>query len=166
MDKFQNKYRIPSARATWWNYANNGCYFVTICTAHRETHFGTINNGKMHLSPIGQIAQEFWLSIPAHNSIIDLGTFVVMPNHIHGIIHINAIDAVANPSRKWTSGSLGVIINQFKRICTLKSQNINNQFDWQTRFHDRIIRNDAEYTRIENYINTNIENWEKDDFFM
>jgi len=66
-DKFQDKYRIQSARAQWWDYAWNAPYFVTICTAHREHYFGEIHSdhqNTMQLSEIGQLAEKFWRSIP------------------------------------------------------------------------------------------------------
>jgi putative transposase len=86
MDKYQNKYRIASARAQWWDYGWNGAYFITICTRNREHYFGEIENGKMVLSPMGIIADILWHEIPNHASFVELGDFVVMPNHIHGIL--------------------------------------------------------------------------------
>lgn len=89
MEKFQNKYRIPSARLKNWDYAANGAYFITICTGKRKHYFGNIENGIMHLSGIGEIAEKYWLEIPNHFPFIELGNFVVMPNHVHGILIIN-----------------------------------------------------------------------------
>lgn len=60
MEKFQNKYRIGSARAQWWDYGWNGAYFITICTADKEHFFGEIKNGKMILSQTGVIADILW----------------------------------------------------------------------------------------------------------
>ncbi|MDR0692127.1 MAG: hypothetical protein LBF69_03720 [Prevotellaceae bacterium] len=88
-DKFRNKYRIPSARAQWWDYGNNAAYFITICTAHRGNYFGKIMNDKMILSEIGEIANDCWAEIPQHFSFVDLGIYIVMPNHLHGIVIIN-----------------------------------------------------------------------------
>ena len=88
-NKFQNKYRIPSARLQTWDYANNGTYFITICTQNRHHFFGTIQNQEMQLSEIGKLAVQFWLEIPNHFPFIELGNFVVMPNHVHGILIIN-----------------------------------------------------------------------------
>ena len=88
-NKFQNKYRIPSARLQTWDYANNGNYFITICTQNRHHFFGTIQNQEMQLSEIGKLAVQFWLEIPNHFPFIELGNFVVMPNHVHGILIIN-----------------------------------------------------------------------------
>ncbi len=89
-NKFQNKYRIPSARWKEWNYGDEGAYFVTICTKHREHYFGEIKNGQMQLSEIGKIAHDEWLKSmdirPDMN--LDMECFVIMPNHIHGIVVI------------------------------------------------------------------------------
>ena len=91
-EKFQNKYRIASIRAQWWDYGWNGAYFITICTQNRAHYFGEIENGKMILSHAGVIAQILWNEIPKHHQHIELGAFVVMPNHIHGIIIIDKPD--------------------------------------------------------------------------
>jgi REP element-mobilizing transposase RayT len=86
MDKYKNKYRIPSARATWWDYGWAGAYFITICTQNREHYFGEIHSGTMHLSHLGVLADVLWHEIPNHSKNVTLGEFVVMPNHIHGIL--------------------------------------------------------------------------------
>ena len=90
-NKFQNKYRIPSTRLQTWDYGTNGAYFITICAQNREHFFGTIQNGSMQLSEIGKLAEQYWMEIPNHFSFIELGNFVVMPNHVHGILIINNI---------------------------------------------------------------------------
>lgn len=91
-EKFQNKYRIPSARASWWNYGLNAAYFITICTENRVHYFGNVINGEMQLSAIGEIAHQCWHEIPQHFPFVILGEFVAMPNHIHGIIIIDKSD--------------------------------------------------------------------------
>jgi putative transposase len=88
-DKFQGKYRIPSARLPHWDYANDGAYFITICTDNKIHHFGECKNGKMKLSTAGAIVQGFWFEIPKHFAHVILGEFTVMPNHIHGIVMID-----------------------------------------------------------------------------
>jgi putative transposase len=92
--KFQNKYRSESARAQWWDYGWNGAYFITVCTKNREHFFGEIRDGKMELLPLGVIANILWHEIPNHASFVELGDFVVMPNHIHGILIIDKPDRV------------------------------------------------------------------------
>lgn len=89
MEKFNQKYRIESARAPWWDYGRAGAYFITICTKNREHYFGEINDGKMILSPTGVIADLLWHEIPYHSQNVELDEFVVMPNHIHGILILN-----------------------------------------------------------------------------
>jgi putative transposase len=88
-DKFKGKYRKPSTRWVAWDYGSNAAYFVTICTADRECDFGTITNGKIFLTPLGRSALDCWNEIPTHFPFVDLGEFVVMPNHVHGIVIIN-----------------------------------------------------------------------------
>ncbi len=197
MDKFQHKYRIPSARLQNWDYGSNASYFVTICTHNRVNYFGHTNNHKMVLSETGNIAQQYWLAIPTHFAFIELGAFVIMPNHVHGILIFNnpensqtsghensgmnvsnAIDGglvetpklgvstrqTAAASEKWKPGTLGVIINQYKRVVTINARKINSDFAWQSRFHDHIIRNNQSFQRISNYIRNNPANWENDQF--
>ena len=181
-DKFQGKYRIKSARLQNWDYSNNGLYFVTICTANRELYFGDIVNGEMQLSEIGRLANKYWKEIPNHFPFVELDEFVIMPNHVHGIIIINkpndggyndkrnvgtpnlGVSTTTMASEKWNPGSLGVIINQYKRICTINARKIHTNFAWQSRFHDHIIRNDESLQRIRDYIINNTLRWRDDKF--
>ena len=92
-DKFQNKYRIPWARAGWHNY-NGGTYFVTICTHAREHYFGEIQydeNGeaKMFLSEIGKFAEKQFRNVKNHYPYADIPLWVIMPDHIHAIVNID-----------------------------------------------------------------------------
>lgn len=86
MGKYQNKYRVESARAQWWDYGWNGAYFITICTQNREHFFGKIAETRFIGSEIGQLAEQFWHEIPNQFPYAKLGDFVVMPDHIHGIL--------------------------------------------------------------------------------
>ena len=186
MDKFQNKYRIPSARAAWWNYENNAAYFITICTAHREHFFGEIVGNKMNLSMVGVIADVLWHETKNHSDFMKSGAFVVMPNHIHAIVIIDKPDPPTNTlppivetlhatslqqKNEFMSTispkphSLSTIIRSYKSAVTKHAHRMRIDFAWQTRFHDHIIRDREEYQRIENYITTNPERWEDDIFF-
>jgi putative transposase len=89
MERLRNKYRVASARLQHWDYRWSGAYFITLCTYNREPYFGEILNGKMQMSHVGIIADILWHQIPHHAQNVELGAFVVMPNHIHGIIIIN-----------------------------------------------------------------------------
>ncbi len=188
VEKFQNKYRIASARLQSWDYGSNGLYFVSICTKDREHYFGEIIDGKMQLSEIGKNAQKYWCEIPEHFPFVILDEFVVMPNHLHGIVVINKTNdgnngnqsvAVETPNldvstdtdnncrtaaatKKWKSGTLGVIINQYKRIVCIESREIDADFAWQSRFHDHIIRNNLSDQNIRNYIINNPKKWQEE----
>lgn len=87
-DKFQNKYRIPSARAKWHDY-NGGEYFITICTAGREHYFGVIRDGIMILNVLGEFVSENIRNVSTKNPNTEIPLFVVMPNHIHLIVCID-----------------------------------------------------------------------------
>ena len=88
MTFFKNKYRIESARLEHWNYANAGIYFVTICTPNMIPYFGKIIDEKVILNKIGNIAKQCWEEIPNHSPYVKLDEYIIMPNHVHGIIGI------------------------------------------------------------------------------
>jgi putative transposase len=87
-DKFKNRYRITSARLSSWDYSSNSSYFITICTKNREHYFGKVIDAKMKLSEMGLFANNCWNNIPNHFPHFYLDAFIVMPNHIHGIVMI------------------------------------------------------------------------------
>jgi REP element-mobilizing transposase RayT len=108
MKKFQNKYRIPSARLQNWDYGANGAYFITICTDKMECLFGDVVSNAdvetrliaslqdtidekcaMQLNELGKIAHDIWEEIPNKFPFVKLGNFIIMPNHMHGILIIN-----------------------------------------------------------------------------
>ncbi len=88
-EKFKNKYRIPSARLKNWDYGTNGAYFITICTQNRDHFFGEIVETQFIASEIGTLAEKYWMEITQHFPYVELGNFVVMPNHVHGILIID-----------------------------------------------------------------------------
>jgi REP element-mobilizing transposase RayT len=155
---YQNKYRIESARHPNWNYSANGWYFITICTHDRQHFFGTIQNGTMQLSSIGQIVAEEWQKTAMIRPYVVLDEWVVMPNHFHAIVGIQ------NTGRLQPK-SLGSIVGQFKSICTKRIWATGYpKFAWQPRFHDHIIRNPIAFDRICHYIQTNPKRWKTDKF--
>ena len=85
-EKFLGRYRVKSARAQWWNYSWDGSYFVTVCTRNKTCFFGHIEDNHVLLSELGKIALAQWLEIPLKFPYTRLGEFVIMPNHVHGII--------------------------------------------------------------------------------
>ena len=98
MSKYLNKYRNESFRAQWWDYSNEGSYFITICTANRELILGDIYNKEMHLSPIGEIVFEEWNKSFEIRAELFCDIFVIMPNHIHAILRIEKSCRDGQPS--------------------------------------------------------------------
>lgn len=168
---YQGRYRIPSTRLRAWDYTNPGLYFITICTHNKYPWFGHVKNGFMCLSSIGVIAYEYWLHIPDHFPHVTLDRFVVMPDHMHGIIRIHKSKPVEtceshvstneNHIPRPKPGSLGSIINQYKTVCTKKIRLTHPNFTWQPRYHDHVIRDDDALVRIRKYITDNPANWHK-----
>ncbi len=193
--KYQNKYRIASARLPSWDYSNNAAYFITICTANREHYFGQIINGQPQLSEQGNMAHHCWSQIPNHFPFVFLDESVVMPNHIHGIIVIDkpgnndgsvgVVETLHATSLQEPGiqppppqikneqmvnispkpGSIPAIIRSFKSAVTKYCNENNLRFGWQPRFYDHIIRDNDAYQRIRNYIINNPANWKDDKFF-
>lgn len=180
-DKFQNKYRISSARLPQWDYGWSGAYFVTVCTLNREHYFGEITNDIMNLSPIGVIADILWHEITNHNDNVELGAFVVMPNHIHGILvlggkNVPVMDNVTVETRHALSlqspaqkrfrnqgkNTVSSIVGGYKSAVTKHARRLGYRFAWQSRFHDHVIRDEQSYQRINDYIITNPQKWDDD----
>lgn len=156
-----------------YDYSQNGMYFVTICTKDREELFGKVGNGEMILNDVGKIVNEIWTQIPMHCSGVHLDEFIVMPNHIHGILEIinrnvgNAHVRSGNMSR--SKMLLSKAIHGFKSSVTRRI--FGNQeriyafptkFAWQKSFYDHIIRNEMSLNKIREYIHKNPQNWERD----
>lgn len=171
---------MKSIRLPNRNYAANGYYFVTICTHQKHCYFGNIVNNKIQLSPIGETANKFWLEIPQHSQYTYLDEYIIMPNHIHGIIVIDnpnnlcrnvacnvptIDDDIAKIMSELSpkSGSLSTIIRSYKAAVTRWcNQNNYNNFKWQPRFYEHIIRNDGSLDIIREYIMNNPLKWSAD----
>ncbi len=131
----------------WW-------YYITINTKSHIEWFGEIKNGKMILNSLGKIVSKFWENIPNHFPTVELDYSQIMPNHIHGIIIINKIVETRHASSlRNKSITLSNIIGSFKSVVTKGAhENGLNNFSWQPRFYDRIIRNERELYNIRKYI--------------
>lgn len=196
--KLSKQYRLPG-----YDYSRVGAYFITICTKDRACYFGEIVDAKMELSEIGRIAETFWLEIPDRFKNIKLDAWVIMPNHVHGILMIeedggdigcegdfsggnivcgknvcrDAPRRVPTPMGVPTSGdvvtpqlgirplpknSISSIINHFKGNVKRHCNKNDIAFAWQSRFHDRIIRNERALNVIRRYIVNNPARWARD----
>ena len=199
MEKYKDKYRIPTNRLQGYDYGSNGCYYVTICTKNRNHYFGNIVNHEMQLSEAGAIAENIWLDIPNHFSFVILDQYVIMPNHIHGILIFNkndddcrgdgrdainrvftvvvadcrdAINRVSTPKTGGITGvhnpmlhaNLGRVMRWFKGRVSFECRSFVD-FAWQERFYDRIIRDSNGLDNVRNYIFTNPQKWNDDEYY-
>lgn len=195
-DNYKGKYRIPSNRLQSFDYGSNAAYFVTICTHGKVNYLGEIPETQsiasnetqnlaslrdgafpqslVQLSEIGKIAYQYWLDIPQHFLFVILDEFVVMPNHIHGILIFNKAEPVetqdfASQTNEQQnkfgpqSRNLGSVIRGYK--AAVKKYATLNDLDmyWQERYHDRVIRTEKEHQNIAQYIYNNPLNWQLDE---
>jgi REP element-mobilizing transposase RayT len=166
-----------STRLTGFDYSQPGAYFVTICCKDRQCLLGSISGGKVELTAIGQIAREVWNSLPDRFPPLVLDAFVIMPNHVHGVLGIRAVPgivgagltppAVAAPLSipEAPKPSLPAIIGAFKSISTI---NVNRQLKtkgkqlWQRSYYEHIVRKGEDLRKIQQYILENPLMWSLD----
>jgi len=161
-----------SIRLKGYDYSQNGGYFITICTANRLCLFGEIIDGEMVLNEFGNIVDKCWLEIPKHHPSVRLEEYIIMPNHIHGILVIHDDIGVQNfePLRienkfqKIIPHSIGSIIRGFKiGVTKYFRQNTDIYNVWQRNYYEQIIKDDISFDTICKYIINNPINWEVDE---
>jgi len=172
--KFKNKYRTTSLRVQGHDYSQNGAYFITICTKDKENYFGKIKNGKKILSDIGSMVNNEWEKTAEIRKNVILDEYVIMPNHFHAMIFINNnVETHCNASlqddKKYKnkfgpqSNNLSSVVRGFKGVVTKQVHILSfDDFAWQSRFYDRIIRDDVELNKIREYIQINPKEWDND----
>ena len=176
-----------SIRLKGYDYSQTGGYFVTVVAWHRECLFGEVMNGEMVLNEYGKIANECWLAIPEHFPNVELGAYIIMPNHVHGIIVIRSNespltmktvddrrgaallrpydDGEQNPYKiNVKPGSLGAIVRSYKSAVSYR---INKEHHatgiWQRNYYEHIIRNETDLQNKTDYIEANPLLWDEDD---
>jgi putative transposase len=169
-DKAQDKHHRRSIRLKRYDYSQNGAYYVTVVTYQRDCLFGDIANGEMILNDLGKIADECWRAIPEHFPFVELGAFVIMPNHVHGIItitHGGRGTIYRAPTReqfqKPVTGSIPTIVRTFKAAVTRHIGREHNATGiWQRNYYEHIIRDEKELQNKTDYITANPSMWDKD----
>ncbi|MCC7520207.1 MAG: hypothetical protein IT220_01100 [Flavobacteriaceae bacterium] len=180
-----------SLRLAGYDYAKEGSYFITLCCAKRSPLFGEITQeGQMVLNTFGQIAHDEWVNTLNIRNNIELDAFVIMPNHIHAIIHIRRSGELHSPNSSGESNSpltekgecnspqhshrrfvspshtVGAIVRGYKSAVTKQLNQLNIGCEvWQRNYFEHIIRNDMAYQRISAYIKNNPAKWAQDKFF-
>ena len=158
-----------SIRLQGYNYAQAGAYFVTVCTQRRDCLFGDVSEGQMRLNSLGTIVQACWADLPHHYAHVELDAFVVMPNHVHGIILLTDVGAGFKPAptRPVPANRHGLpeIVRAFK---TFSARRINERRAapgvpiWQRNYYEHVIRNEDDLQRIREYIQSNTLKWKDD----
>jgi len=187
MNAFRDQYKPESTRLQGWDYSEGDGYFVTIYTRDRKLSFGKVVNSTVELTALGRVAYEYWKEIPDHHDGVVIDEFVIMPNHVHGIIFfypqitstipyntletLHATSLQSNVSKKMSrisprKGSLCAVIRSYKSAVSRRAhQNGYNHFQWQPRFYDHIIRDNSALVKIRSYIRNNPIQWELDHFY-
>ena len=158
-----NKPVRKTNRLAGYNYSQYGFYFMTIATLDREPFFGDVRDGVMHQSPIGKLADRCWREIPAHFNDVGLDEYIIMPDHVHGILFISGDDGVGSGGGSRCAELLFRVANQYKssvrRICEQRYGGA--RFGWQERYYDRVIRDEQELLTVREYIRANPQRWDK-----
>lgn len=165
-----------SIRLKGYDYSKQGLYFITICCHNRECILGDIIAGTFVANEMGTAAQQCWQQISVVNPRVILHEFVIMPNHLHGILELTVGAQETEPSKpsgpekshqfqKIIPRSVGSVIRGFKATVTKWARNnMGIETVWQRNYYEHIIRNDQSYVMISEYIINNPANWDKDRF--
>jgi REP element-mobilizing transposase RayT len=164
----RDRHHRRSLRLAAYNYAAPGAYFITLCSWKRASLFGEIVGGEMQVNEFGRVTSACWGAIPRHFDAVTVDAFVVMPNHVHGVVFIGGQDhLIANDQQfgRPAAGSLSTIVRSFKSAVTKRVNELRNTPAlpvWQRNYYEHVIRNDDELTRIREYVAPNPLAWELD----
>lgn len=162
MEKFKNKYRTQTTRLKGWDYTSAAFYYITICTHERKNFFGNIDKHEpcVRLTILGRMANRFWEDIPEHFPFVTVDAFIVMPNHVHGLIQFDALETRGEPNAFGSqSKNLASIIRGFKGAVQTFATLNRMPFKWQGSYHCNIVKSQKRVDIIRNYIKMNPEKW-------
>ena len=169
-----------SIRLKGYDYSRAGAYFITICTQDRACYFGHVAAGEMRLADAGHVAEQCWLAIPDHFPHVELDAFVIMPNHVHGIVVVSntaTSDAAVGANNhspnhspnhlplpfRSPSRTIGSIVRGFKiGVTKWFRQNTEIVDVWQRNYFEHIVRDENSLNRLRQYIFNNPANWDVD----
>lgn len=164
-----NRHHRRSIRLQKYDYSEIGAYFITICTYNRECLFGDIVNDAVILNELGVIAHDEWLRTVEMRKDIGLDEFVIMPNHLHGVITIKGHAQRAPTFEQFgkpTSSSVPTIIRGYKSAVTKQINEVYRAHEikvWQRGYYEHVIRNEKSFCQIREYIVNNPMNWQQDE---
>ena len=161
-----NLHHRRSIRLKGYDYTRDGAYYVTIVAHKRRILFGDVIDGEMRLNDTGQLIVNAWEWLAMRHSYVELDSYIVMPNHLHGIIVVTA-DTCRGDSRiaPTKRKPLGRLVGAFKTVTTKRinlARGTPGQPLWQRNYYEHVIRNDEEWNRVREYIAGNPTQWEID----
>jgi putative transposase len=168
-----NEHHRRSIRLEEYDHSQQGAYFVTVCTRHRQCTFGEVIRDDVLLSDLGRIAQSTWEKLPEYYDHVELDAFVAMPNHVHGIIVLEGEppNTEANDKRAGRGPAptrrhaLPEIVRAFKSLSSRAVNKLRRRTGvplWQRNYYERVIRNEKEWDALRGYIFDNPANWAAD----
>jgi len=165
-----------SGRLKDYDYAQAGAYFVTLVTWQRDCIFGEIVKETMHLNELGKTADKCWRSIPEHFPYVELGAYVVMPNHLHGILVIHDAGRATGRLRlreedndiphriNIKPGILSAVVRSVRSTVSYRTSQEHDALGiWQRNYYEHLIHNEREMDTIWRFIEANPAQWDKDD---
>ncbi len=168
MDSYKRQCYRRLTRLKDYDYSHPGAYFITICTKKRHCLFGEIQNEEMKVNDYGEIVRQTWLDLPQHYPNVQLNAFVIMPNHIHGIVFLEDVGAGLKPAPTGFQDKhhhLSEIIRAFKTFSAKrinKLRNMAGKSGWQRNYYEHVIRRDESLAKIREYIENNPLRWALD----
>jgi REP element-mobilizing transposase RayT len=170
------KHHRQSIRLRDYNYSQPGYYFLTICTYKKQCWFGEIKNDQMYINQIGKIVANEWLNTPKIRPNFQLDEWVIMPNHLHGIVIINerisglvdekiTLWGARNAPLRQEPNSISSFVAGFKSAATKRINLLRDNRDipiWQRNHYESIIRDEQSLITIQEYIKNNPCQWQKD----
>ena len=154
------KHHRRSVRMRGYDYSRPGAYFITVCTHERESLFGEITNGVMHLNRMGLIVQRSWSDLPRHYPYVVLDAMVIMPNHLHGVMVLTEDGKSTKPRH-----GLPEIVRAFKSYSARRVNALRRTPGlavWQRSYYEHIVRDQEDWERIRGYIHINPQEWDRD----
>jgi REP element-mobilizing transposase RayT len=161
------QHRRRSFRLSGYDYAQDGIYFVTICVRDRACALGSVRDGEMHLNEQGRLVARCWSALPDHFPTVLLDTFVIMPNHLHGLLCLTGpVSVISENQDTALRPTLAVVVGSIKSAA---SRAINAHCGtsgtvWQRGYYEHIVRSGRSMDRLRRYISENPARWAQDQF--
>lgn len=157
-----DRHHRRSLRYPTYDYREPGAYFFTICVLERALALGRVVDGAMLLRDLGESVLSVWRGLADHYPTVALDAFVIMPNHVHGIVMLQPAQGAKGQTAADARPSLGDVIGRFKSLSTRAAWQLGHSRLWQRNYYEHVIRNGHELQAIREYIVMNPARWDRD----